>query len=44
MTLHRTDDPAQNCALADYNNERLGVTQEQRLAMECGSMNGLSQF
>jgi len=26
--------------LADYNNERLGVTQEQRLAMECGSMHG----
>ena len=35
-----TDDPAQNCALADYNNERLGVTREQRLAMECGSMHG----
>ena len=35
-----TDDPAQNCALADYNNERLGVTQDQRLAMECGSMHG----
>ena len=35
-----TDDPAQNRALADYNNERLGVTQEQRLAMECGSMHG----
>ena len=35
-----TDDPAHNQELADYNNERLGVTQEQRLAMECGSMHG----
>ena len=35
-----TDDPHQNRELADYNNERLGVTQEQRLAMECGSMHG----
>ena len=35
-----TDDPAQNRELADCNNERLGVTQEQRLAMECGSMHG----
>ena len=35
-----TDDPAQNHELADYNNERLGVTQAQRLAMECGSMHG----
>ena len=30
----------QNQELADYNNERLSVTQEQRLAMECGSMHG----
>ena len=35
-----TDDPAQNREIADYNNERLGVTREQRLAMECGSMHG----
>ena len=35
-----TDDPAQNRELADYNNDRLGVTQAQRLAMECGSMHG----
>ena len=35
-----TDDSAQNRELADYNNERLGVTQAQRLAMECGSMHG----
>ena len=35
-----TNDPAHNQELADYNNERLGVTQEQRLAMECGSMHG----
>ena len=35
-----TDDPAHNREIADYNNERLGVTQEQRLAMECGSMHG----
>ena len=33
-----TDDPAQNRELADYNNDRLGVTQAQRLAMECGSI------
>ena len=39
-----TDNPAQNRELADYNNERLGVTQAQRLAMECGSIHGLSQF
>ena len=35
-----TADPAQNRELADYNNDRLGVTQAQRLAMECGSMHG----
>ncbi len=35
-----TDNPAHNQELADYNNERLGVTREQRLAMECGSMHG----
>ena len=35
-----TDDKKQNVELADYNNERLGVTPEQRQAMECGSMAG----
>lgn len=35
-----TDDPQHNRELADYNNERLGVTPAQRLAMECGSMHG----
>lgn len=35
-----TDDKEQNAALADYNNERLSVTPEQRQAMECGSMHG----
>ena len=35
-----TNDPVHNREIADYNNERLGVTQEQRLAMECGSMHG----
>lgn len=35
-----TDDKEQNVELADYNNERLGVTPEQRLAMEIGSMHG----
>lgn len=29
-----------NQELADYNNERLGVTAAQRQAMECGSMHG----
>ena len=35
-----TDDPAQNREIADYNNERLGVTPAQRTAMETGSMHG----
>ena len=35
-----TDDKEQNVELADYNNERLGVTPEQRQAMEVGSMAG----
>ena len=35
-----TGDPTQNKELADYNNERLGVTTAQRLAMEAGSMHG----
>ena len=35
-----TDDPAQNRELADYNNDRLGVTQAQRLSLEFGSMHG----
>lgn len=35
-----TDDSQKNAELADYNNERLGVTTEQRQAMECGSMHG----
>lgn len=35
-----TDDPEHNQELADYNNERLGVTLAQRLAMETGSMHG----
>ena len=35
-----TDDKAQNRELADYNNERLGVTAAQRKAMEAGSMFG----
>ena len=35
-----TDDKAHNRELADYNNERLGVTAAQRKAMEAGSMFG----
>ena len=35
-----TGDPVQNQELADYNNQRLGVTAAQRLAMEAGSMHG----
>ena len=35
-----TEDKQRNEELADYNNERLGVTAEQRQAMECGSMHG----
>ena len=35
-----TDDSQKNAELADYNNERLGVSEAQRQAMECGSMHG----
>jgi len=35
-----TDSREKNQELADYNNERLGVTAAQRQAMECGSMHG----
>ena len=35
-----TDDKQRNEELANYNNERLGVTVEQRKAMEAGSMGG----
>ena len=35
-----TGDPVQNKEIADYNNQRLGVTTAQRLAMEAGSMHG----
>ena len=35
-----TNDPKENSGLADFNNDRLGVTRTQRLAMEIGSMCG----
>ncbi|NLU25295.1 MAG: DUF4314 domain-containing protein [Clostridiales bacterium] len=35
-----TGNKAHNQELADYNNQRLGVTEAQRQAMECGSMHG----
>lgn len=35
-----TKDRQRNEELADYNNERLGITVEQRKAMEAGSMGG----
>ncbi len=35
-----TGDPARNRELADYNNQRLGVTAAQQMAMEAGSMHG----
>ncbi len=35
-----TSDPAANKELADFNNQKLGVTFAQRMAMECGSMHG----
>lgn len=35
-----TGDPVQNRKLADYNNQRIGVTDAQRQAMETGSMHG----
>ena len=35
-----TDDKQKNKQLADYNNDRLGVTEAQCQAMECGSMHG----
>jgi len=35
-----TDSREENQELANYNNERLGVTAAQRQAMECGSMHG----
>ncbi len=35
-----TGDPARNCRIADYNNQRLGVTSEQKAAMVHGSLFG----
>lgn len=35
-----TDDRQRNEELADYNNERLGITSNQKKAMEVGSMYG----
>ncbi len=35
-----TSDPVANKELADFNNQKLGVTYAQRMAMECGSMHG----
>ena len=35
-----TDDRKKNAELADFNNEKLGVTSAQRRAMEVGSMHG----
>ena len=40
LSSWNTEDKQRNEELADYNNERLGVTAEQRQAMECGSMHG----
>ena len=36
----KAGDPARNRELADYNNQRLGVTAAQQMAMEAGSMHG----
>lgn len=40
QTDYSTDDKERNIELADYNNERLGVTPIQRRAMEIGSLCG----